>query len=333
MRSSISASNVTRATWLVLAGCLSVALGMEMVARVGFDRFSKMQRRTVAEAQLAETIGSDAESQTGRRHLLVLGNSLLDEDVRFDDVREALGGDWDARRFVVEQTFYLDWYYGLKRLFRAGARPDAVVVMLSTLQWIRDDIRGEYSAHYLMDPVDVPAVARDLRFNLTQETSFFVASVSQFWAARAEMRNFVLGHLMPDLGRLMDFSSIADPRRLIDKEVENLSRDRLKRMKELTEAHGAQLIVVLPAVLDRQDGADGFLRSASAVGVPALRPVVSGALDASLYRDAGFHLNPQGAAAFTERLIPALRQQLDRIPDSASSSLEAGRRPTLPHID
>lgn len=326
MRSFISGSNVTRASCLVLAGCVLVALGIELVARVGFDRLSNMQRRTVSESRLAQTIGSDAEAPTGRKHMLIVGNSLLDEDVRFGDVREAFDGDWDARRFVVEQTYYLDWYYGLKRLFRAGARPDVVVVMLSTLQWIRNDIRGEYSAHYLIDTVDVPAVARELEFNLTQETSFFVASVSQFWAARAEMRNFVLGHLMPDLGRLMDFSSIADPRPLVDQEVENLARDRLVRLKTLVEAHGARLIVVLPAVLDRNDGAAGFLRSASAVGVTALRPVVSGDLEAGLYRDAGFHLNPDGAAAFTARLIPALREQLDRIPDSAISSLEASGR-------
>src|SRR3954466_5532325 len=135
--------------------------------------------------------------------------------------------------------------------------------MLSTRQWVRNDSRGEYSAHYLIDPIDVPAVARDLGFNLTQETSFLVASISQFWAVRAEMRNFVLGHLMPDLGRLMDFSSVADPRPLIDEEVEELARDRLIRLKALVEVHGAQLIVVLPAVLDRKDGAGGFLRSAS----------------------------------------------------------------------
>src|SRR4051812_7592213 len=98
MRSFISASSVTRATWLVLAGCVSVALGIETVARVGFDRFSKMQRRTVAEADQARTIGDSAPAD--RKHLLIVGNSLLDEDVRFDELREALEGEWDARRFV-----------------------------------------------------------------------------------------------------------------------------------------------------------------------------------------------------------------------------------------
>ena len=67
----------------------------------------------------------------GRTHVLVVGNSLLDEDVRFDRLHDALAARWDARRFVVEQTFYYDWYYGLKRLYREGARPDVVVLMLS----------------------------------------------------------------------------------------------------------------------------------------------------------------------------------------------------------
>ena len=91
------------------------------------DRVSRIQRRTVEEYRLAQTIGADT---CGRKHVLLVGNSLLDEDVRFDRVRDALADRWDARRFVIEQTFYYDWYYGLKRLFREGARPDVVIVML-----------------------------------------------------------------------------------------------------------------------------------------------------------------------------------------------------------
>jgi hypothetical protein len=308
MHSFTSASSVKQATYLVIAGCVLVALGVEAVARVGLDRVSKTQRRTVDEYRQASAIGVDQPA--GRKHLLVVGNSLLDEDVRFDDLRAALEPGWDARRFVVEQTYYLDWYFGLKRLFRAGARPEAVVLMLSTRQWIRNNSRGDYSAHYLMDIADVPAAGRELGLDLTQQTSLLIASVSKFWAARAEMRNFVLGHLMPDLGRLMDFSSIADPRPMVDAEVEEIARGRLERLKALTQAYGAELIVVLPVVLERNDGAAGFLRAAAAAGVTTLRPVESGAFEPRLYRDAGFHLNASGAAAFTERLIPALRYEL-----------------------
>lgn len=290
---------------------MAIALGIEIVARVGFDRVSKIQRRTVAEYRNAEAIGRDRAA--GQSHVLVVGNSLLDEDVRFDDVRRALADDWDVRRLVIEQTYYLDWYYGLRRLFAAGARPDVVVVMMTAKSWTQMNMRGDYSAHYMLDTTDVPAAARDLGLDLTRATSLFVSIISKFWATRAEMRNFVLGRMMPDLGRLMDFSSVVDPRPVVDEEVADVARGHLARVKALAESHSAQLVVILPAVLDPHDGSTGFLRAASAAGVTTIFPIRSGTVSRELYRDAGYHLNSQGAARFTERLIPALRQRLEWI--------------------
>jgi hypothetical protein len=293
---------------VLLGGCVLVALAVEGTARMAFDRFSKIQRRTSEEYVLARTIGH--ESACDRRHMLIVGNSLLDDGVRFEQIRDAVAGQWHARRFVVEQTFYFDWYYGLKRLLSEGARPTVVVVMLSTRQWTRADIRGDYSAYYLMNTRDVPAAAHDLGLSATQATNLLVANVSKFWGARAEMRNFILGRLMPDLGRLMDFSSQADPRPLVDDEVERVVTARLARLKALTDANGTRLVILLPAVLEVRDGANGFLRAAATAGVSTLRPVASGAFGPQLYRDAGFHLNPAGASIFTERLIPLLQNEL-----------------------
>jgi hypothetical protein len=306
---------------VLLAGCLLVALGSEAIARVAFHRVSKIQRRMADEYQAARAIGQDRSPQTG--HLLLVGNSLLDEDVRFDSVRSGLGREWDTRRFVVEQTFYLDWYYGLRRLFREGARPDVVVIMLTTQQWVRSDSRGDYSAQYLMAPVDLPAAARDLQLNATQTTNLALANVSRFWGARAELRNFVLGRLLPDLGRLMDYSSVVDTRTIVEREVTPVARQRIDRLKALTNANGAQLLILLPAVLNRHDGAAALLRAASAAGVPALRPVESGTLPPQQYRDAGFHLNATGASQFTERLIPALRRQLEAMRTTAQLQARA----------
>src|SRR5438445_5635719 len=131
--------------------------------------------------------------------------------------------------------------------------------MLSTRQWTRTDIRGDYSAYYLMSTRDVPAAAYDLGLGATQATNLLFANVSKFWGARAEMRNFILGRTMPDLGRLMDFSSQADPRPLVDDEVERVVRGRLARLKAVTDADAIRLLVLLPAVLEAHDGAHGFL--------------------------------------------------------------------------
>src|SRR4029077_16302482 len=99
MRSSTSVSNLRRATWTLLAGCLAVTFGVEAVARLAFDRGSKIQRRMTDEDRMGRAVGADGS--TGRTRVLFVGNSLLDEDVRFDRLHNAIASQWDARRFVV----------------------------------------------------------------------------------------------------------------------------------------------------------------------------------------------------------------------------------------
>ena len=260
----------------------------------------------VAEYLGARSIGTEGARKPG---VLVVGNSLLDEGVAFDRLQAALP-DYDTRRFVVEQTFYYDWYYGLKRLYSEGARPDVVVVMLGVGHWVADSIRGDYSAQYLFNSGDVVSLARELDMHPTNATSLYFASLSKFWGARAEMRNFIIGHTMPDIGRLMSFSMPINRRPIVDKEVETVLDGRLERINALTAEYGSRLIVLVPPMLNAEDGAAGLMTSAQRVGIPVLRPVPSGAFGQELYRDAGFHLNERGAATFTERLIPVLRVEL-----------------------
>jgi hypothetical protein len=312
MPSSTSASNPHRATWILIVGCLAVAFAVEAAARLAFDRSSKIQRRMADEYRQAQTIGTDRS--TVRTHVLFVGNSLLDEDVRFDRLQDAIAPRWDARRFVVEQTWYYDWYYGLRRLFREGARPDIVVVMLSTRQWVKTEIRGDYSSYYLISTRDLMSAARDLNLNATQSASLAFANVSKFWGARAEMRNFVLGHVMGGLGQLMNFSSVADPTPIVDDTVAQAATDRIARLNALVSSYGGRLVIVVPVIAEVQDGSAGLMRAARTLHVSALRPVRSGTFGLNLYRDAGFHLNPEGAAAFTEQLIPSLRRELAALP-------------------
>jgi hypothetical protein len=312
MTETPNAHTYTRAAWLLLAGCALIAVAAEGAARFALDRVSKIQRRTADEYRLARTIGAD---ECGRKHVLLVGNSLLDEDVRFDRLRDAVAEKWDARRFVIEQTFYYDWYFGLKRLFRDGARPDVVIVMLSPRQWIQSDVRGDYSAQYLMDRPDLLEAARDLDLNATQMTNLVAANTSKFWGARAEIRNFLLGRMMPDLGRLMNFSSVVDPHTLSAAEVEPIASERIAQLDALADSYGARLVVLLPVLLDKKNGTDwlGMLHAAERSRVPALMPVRMGTFGVHLYRDAGFHLNPTGASAFTDKLIPVLQKTLGSV--------------------
>ncbi len=264
----------------------------------------------VEEYRSAVAIGQDGASG---RHVLVVGNSLLDEGVDFGRLRTELRDGVDVRRYMVEQTVYYDWLFGLRRLFHEGARPDAVVVMLGTGHWLSPNIRGDYSAQYMMSQGDLPSVARELDMHPTQATGLLFAGVSKFWGARSEMRTFVMRHLMPDLARFMNMSSAIDHRPMVDSAIEPVLVERVARMRDVARGFGSTLIVLVPPVLNPQDGSNGLVAAAQRSGVPVLRPVASGAFDAGLYRD-GFHLNPSGAARFTERLIPALQRELGVAP-------------------
>ena len=222
----------------------------------------------------------------------------------------ACGLVWASNATHVEQTCYFDWYYGLKGLLDAGARPDVVVVVLSPSQWTRPDSRGDYTAQYLVRTADLSDLARDLGLNSTQKSSLLLARISKFWGARAEMRNIVLGRLMPDLGRLMNFSSVIDPTPIVDAKIEQRARGRIERLNMLVRAHSGRLVILVPPVLDANDGAPGLARAARASGVSVIRPVTSGTYGKELYRDTGFHLNANGSAVFTAQVLRALRNEL-----------------------
>jgi hypothetical protein len=331
MRSSTSGSDaphahLRRATRLLLAGAAVVALSAEATARLVLDRASKMQQRMVSEYRGAQQIGCD--SRTAQTHILVVGNSLLDEGVHFDRVRAGLGDACDARRLVVEQTMYFDWYYGIKALLDGGARPDVVVVVLSPSQWVRPDSRGDFAAQYLMQAADLPDAVRDLDLNATQKTSFVFARLSKFWGARAEMRNFILIHVMPDLGRLMNFSSYIDPTPIVDDQIEEKARGRIERLNRIVRGHGGRLVILVPPVLDANDGAPGLARAARSSGVPVICPVTSGTYGKSLHRDTGFHLNAAGAAIFTEQFVRALRTELRAAEATPRAVATSGRSPS-----
>ncbi len=316
MRSFTSVSdrpllNTRRAIVALIAGCALISLGIEAVMRVGFDRVSRIQHRMAVEYRAA----IDEPRDPSIHRVLFVGNSLLDEGVDFDRVRASLSPDWDARRLVVEQTVYFDWYYGLRRLFREGARPDVVVLMMTPGHWVRPDSRGDYSAQYLVSPGDALAAARDLHLNPTQTASFLLASVSRFWGARAEVRNWLLGRFMPDLGRLMNYSSVVDTTPKSEETMKLLAAPRLERVRRLAEQYNVRLIALVPPIGDPQDGTVGLAEAGREAGVPVFAPVRSGSYPMSWYRDAGFHLNQVGAARFTSELISRLPHVLS---DTAS---------------
>jgi hypothetical protein len=328
MPSSTSSSSLTRATWLLLAGCLLVCVAVEGAARIGFSRASKIQHRFTTEYEQARRVGVD---QHDRPAILFIGNSLLLEGVKFDTLHNALAREYDARRLVSERTAYLDWYYGLRRLFREGARPDIVVVAMTSRQWTEDEFRGDYSAHYLMSASDWREIADDLHWGATKKTNFLVANLSEFWGARGELRNFALQFLVPNIEPLINlFTSNPDARALTAEGVEPVAKARIARVRALTDAYQATLVLILPPTLSTKSsqrensGWVGLMEAAAAEGITVVKPVPPNTFTLKDYRDAGFHLNDTGARRYTAMLLPELRAALARVAPG-SSHLAAAR--------
>ena len=62
--------------------------------------------------------------------------------------------------YPIEDTTYLDWAYGLRRLLAGGSRPSVVVMCISAKHLLSDATDGEGFAYFLMRLRDLPEVAR-----------------------------------------------------------------------------------------------------------------------------------------------------------------------------
>ena len=121
-------------------------------------------------------------------HDFINGNSLLLEGLDLPRAQQALASRYSVSRFVVEQTQYLDWYYGIRRLLAEGARPSILVMTLPTGHLISDGTRGEYFAHYQMQAGDIVEVARAANLDMTTASNFWFANWSE-WLGAAKLRS------------------------------------------------------------------------------------------------------------------------------------------------
>ena len=185
----------TAVAWLVVS-LVALLAATEGTVRFGFDRISRIQARTRAEWQAAL-----AASDGRRPVVLLVGNSLLGTGVDPSMLSNEIDAYVDARRLVVEDTRFLDWYFGARRLSEDGARPHVLALVLSESQFLAPGIRGDYSARYLFTWSDTYAAAKALHADRNRTVDLLLAHMSAFWGVRAEakLRSWLLGQLAPAL--------------------------------------------------------------------------------------------------------------------------------------
>jgi hypothetical protein len=311
MRSSISASDwpgATRAIWLLAITLFGYLIAGEIAMRKILPRFSETLQR---ETRDHDAVVRRRPVPAGAKSLLMVGNSLLLDGIDRPRLIRAMAPGHDVAVFPVENTTYLDWYFGLRRLYAEGARPDLVVLCLNATNMLSDATAGEMFAYTLMRSEDLPAVVRASHLDMMTASSYFFANHSALLGTREYLHNGVLSRWLAQADLLARYLPILRPAQagtgsVVTEEV----MERLRGLRESSASFGADFVFLVPPSLNPSDPAEAIRTAANRAGITVLVPYAPGEMPRSAFRD-GFHLNADGAARFTERVARALRAPAD----------------------
>jgi hypothetical protein len=305
MRSSISDSKSQAVTYAkVLAGvCAVLLIAIELSAIYLLKHDSATYARI--SHQYDEAVKMHPCGYSAPPCVLMVGNSLLLHGVELNRLREMTVARMRIYPIFLEATGYYDWLYGLSRLFREGAKPQVVVVGVGVNYFLENDVRPDYAPMLFFDARDTLAVASDLHLDRTATSNLLLAHSSTFWDTRSAIRMQILSHLVPHLEDVFSHINIR-PAIPEGREFEDIAIPRLQRMRELCEAHGAKLILLVPPTLSSESAVAEMADAAHTVGVDVSVPIDPATLSAKFYQRDGMHLNREGAGLFTSALAKDL---------------------------
>jgi hypothetical protein len=89
-----------------------------------------------------------------------------------------------------------------------------------------------------------------------------------------------------------------------------IAKSRLERLRQLCEAHGSKLIILVPPTPSSEDAVRQMMITSQKVGVDTLVPIDPAVLTATYYQPNDIHLNREGAKLFTSALATCLRKTI-----------------------
>jgi len=294
-----------RASKVLIAGLAAICLFFEIGARFGLPRLSRIQARI--ERERSDFVAHHRDPGSATKTVALIGNSLLLWSIDFDSLNKFGAGRFRYSRFVIESTHYWDWYFGLRRLFEEGARPDAVGVLIGANHWVEDAVEGETFAYELLRPADAGLLRATLDLDRTTAAKYFFASLSAWLGTRAVIRKNLLRLIFPDLELFT--RKLASPGVYVDADAAyKKALGRIRDLKLLCDERGVALLVILHPTLDPQAPFDAILRAAKAAGVGVIAPAHL-TYSAELFSD-GYHLNVLGMEKFTRAVAAPLQEEL-----------------------
>jgi hypothetical protein len=292
---------------ILAAAALGYLAALEIAARVFYPAHSALAARIRSDWSTA--LQSGVPPPHDRRSVLLVGNSLLQAGIDRKQLSALQQGNTPSVAILpIENTGYLDWYFGVQRLLAEGSHPEFVVLCLAPVHLISRSTNGVVFARILMRPADILRVKQAAGLDWTTTSLYLMASTSAWIGDSTEIRNFIRVETVPGMTELASYfwqRAGANPRAEV---LEEIVGRRLTQFSVMCAAHGCKgLLLIPPLVRDRGDGSVAAVaRAGRAAGVPVLMPVAPGELGQSYFRD-DFHLNQRGAEIFTARLFEALK--------------------------
>jgi lysophospholipase L1-like esterase len=318
MRSFISSSKPAGLFYAkALAGaCALLILVFEISSAYLLKHHSETYTRV--SRQYAEALKVRPSKPAEPASVLMVGNSLLLEGVDVQRLHELTAGQVRVYPVFLEGTGYYDWLYGLRKMFREGVRPQVVVLGVGVNSFLANSVRQDYVPMIFFDTQDAYEVASDLKLDHTATSNLLLAHSSAFWDTRSVIRTQILRHTIP---RYRELVSLLKPQPAIPPAsvFQETADSRLQRLRELCEAHGAKLILLVPPTLSSEVAIREMTAAAQKVGVQTLVPIDPTALSAKYYQSDELHLNPEGAALFTLELAASLPNTVALVRESTVS--------------
>jgi len=309
MRSTISCSNSAALfhAKILCVICAILIILLEVLSSYLLKHHSGTYLRVFQ--QQVEAVGSRPSSSGEPVSVLMVGNSLLLAGVDVDRLHQLTATRLRIYPIFLEATTYYDWLYGLRHLFREGARPQVVVVGLPVSSFLEKGVRQEYAPMMLFDVREVFDASSDLGLDRTATSNLLLEHWSTFWDTRSILRAQVLRHMIPHFENLFMLAK-GKPSIPQGIEFDRIAFSRLQRLRELCEEHGAKLILLIPPTPASDSFARQMVTASRKVGVETLVPVDPGVLSTKYYQSDETHLNSEGAEIFTSALATYLRNKI-----------------------
>src|SRR5882762_3955773 len=317
MRLSISDSKSTALTYAkVLVGICAILMIAIEISSIYLLKHDSLTYARVSR-QYDEAVKTRPAGPGEPPCVLMVGNSLLLQGVKVDRLQALTSASMRIYPIFLEATGYYDWLYGLRRLFRQGARPQVVVLGVGVNSFLQNSVRQDYAPMMFFDVRDVLGAASDLNLDRTATSNLLLAHSSVFWDTRSVIRTQVLRHMVPHCRELF---SLVKPKPGLPQgpELAAITTARIRSLRQLCEAHGAKLIILVPPTPASEQAVRQMAIASQKVGVDSLVPIDPATLSERFYQPDELHLNSEGAALFTSALATYLPVEIGG-PKSSSS--------------